>query len=161
VKDPRTGPVIRVIASLLLALGALALFLLGRGDPPAGGPPDGVDPGGIEAALDIDGGIDSVLASFGIPDRDIRKRTRGPQEQKFPRTERRVTIGAEIVPVVLNAALNKMAHRYGGRAVASENVRFNTVTIHIELGGVVIHTVILNIGPRAAPSAGAPEQTST
>jgi len=161
VKDPRTAPLIRVVASLLLALGALALFLLGRGDPPPGEPPEGAEPRGLEAALAIDGGIDSVLASFGIPGRDIRKRTMGPQGQKFPRTERRITIGPDIVPVVLNAALNRMAHRYGGRAVASENVRFNTVTIHLELGGVVIHTVILNSGPRAGHSAGGPPQTST
>lgn len=158
--DPRTAAIIRIVASLLLALGALALFLAGPRDGPAGGdePPAAA---GIRAAVSIDGGIDSVLASFGIPDRDIRKRSAGPGETGYTRTERRVRVGPDIVPVMVNAALSRMAHRYGARAVASENLRLNTVTIHLELGGAVIHTIILRVNPRAAGRSPAQGQTST
>jgi hypothetical protein len=161
VKDFGSAPVIRVIASLLLALGALALFLLGRADPPAIGPGVAGPPGDIHAADSSDVGIDSVLGTFGIPERAIRKRSAESGAPELPRTERRVTIGPGIVPVVVNAALNRLAHRYGARAVASENIRLNTVTIHIELAGAVIHTVILKIDPRAAPATPTPPQSAT
>jgi len=162
VTEPRPAPVLRVIVSLLLALGALALFLVGRdpAPPPRAGGDSGGEPDSLTVSV-IDAGIDSVLASFGIPERDIRKRAADTAAGSLPRTERRVTIGPQIVPVMVNAALNVMAHRYGSRAVASENVRLNIVTIHLELAGRVIHTVILKTDPRAAPPAPAPPQTST
>jgi len=161
VKIFQSAPVLRVAASLLLALGALALFLLGRGSNPPEQTDNTLIDAGKDPALSINSAIDSVLTSFGIPERNIRIRTKMQDEDGFSRTERRVTIGPEIVPVMVNAALNKMAHLYGGRAVASENVRRNTVTIHLELGGMVIHTVILKMDPRASPGPTSPPQTST
>jgi len=38
----------------------------------------------------------------------------------------------------MNAAFNTMAKRYNGRAVASENLKENYVTIHIETGGSIV-----------------------
>jgi len=161
VKVPENAPLLRVVVSFLLALGALVLFLVGRTPPPVAGHP-GRSAVAEQGAVDrIDAGIDSVLASFGIPDRDIRKRAAEGEDNPIHRTERRVTIGPQVVPVAVNAALNVMAHRYGGRAVASENVRFRTVTIHLELGGTVVHTVILKSDPRSAPISERPPQTST
>jgi hypothetical protein len=134
---------------------------MGRGGGPPGTDGDTAPAADSEAVRAIDAGIDSVLASFGIPEKDIRKQAQSPGGNDFSRTERRVSIGPEIVPVMVNAALNTMAHRYGARAVASENIRLKTVTIHLELGGAVIHTVILKIDPRMTPATGTPPQTST
>ena len=45
--------------------------------------------------------------------------------------------------ISLNVAFNQLAKRYDGRAIASENLKENTVTIHIEIEGYIIQTIIV------------------
>lgn len=138
----RTGGAVLVAGTLL------ALFLLGRvpAPPEAAGPTDPGARSAVIAALDAE--IDSVLARFQVAPGSVRKRSHDLPAGGFTRTERYVTIPDSVVPVSVNAALNSAALRHGARAVASENLRMRTVTIHIELGGEVVHTVVLKLAPR-------------
>lgn len=140
---------LRISAAVLLGAAALALFLLDR-DPSAPGPEN---PPGSRAlvARHLDEGIDSVLAGFHIDTATVRKRDVALSEDGIARTERRVSVPPDVVPVMVNAALNDMARRFNARAVASENARYRTVTIHLEFAGVVYHTVIIRVDPRLKP----------
>jgi hypothetical protein len=148
------GLVLKVGGSVLVAGIVAALFLLGRpAGPPAGG--DGgqaTDPGArtdrTAAIALIDAQIDTVLGRFGVVPATVKKHSFSIPEENFTRTERLVPLPDSVAPVSVNAALNDMARRHGGRAVASENPRLGTVTIHIEVGGAVVHSVILKKIPR-------------
>ena len=99
---------------------------------------------GLRATLAaIDKNVDSVLARFGIERGWIRKREVVVPNKKQPRIERRVAIPKDVVPVMMNVAFNSMAKRYNGRAVGTENSKENTITIHIEMQGYIVQTVIL------------------
>ena len=70
-------------------------------------------------------------------------------------------IPPDVLPVQLNQALNSMARRYHGRAIASENLKENSVTIHIELEGYIVETIILRPSPelrRQAKDADEPQK---
>ncbi len=159
--SPRSALATRVAGSVLVAGTLLTLFLLGRDPaPPSAAPASGpaVRNAAI-AALDLE--IDSVLAGFHIDPGAVRKRSHDLPDEGFTRTERFVSIPDSIVPVSVNAALNVAARRHHARAVASENLKLRTVTIHIELDGAVIHTVILRRALRgdAAPDRRPPPAT--
>jgi len=95
------------------------------------------------ATREIDRAVDSVLAQFRIDKNWCRKRNVEIPGTNFNRVERKVLIPPEIIPVQMNQALNMIAQRYGGRAIGSENLRENSVTIHIKLEGYIIQTIIL------------------
>ncbi len=159
--SPRRALTLRIGGSVLVAGTVLALFLLGRNPAPPSAAP-GSDPGVRDAAIAaLDLEIDSVLAGFHIDPGTVRKRSHDLPVGGFTRTERFVTIPDSIVPVSVNAALNVAARRHNARAVASENLKLRTVTIHIELDGAVIHTVILRRAPRSetAPDRRPPPAT--
>jgi hypothetical protein len=148
----RAGFFLKVGGSVLAAGTAAALFLLSR--PPApdtGGGATAPAPAGavdrLAAIALLDRQIDTVLAHFGIAAGAAKKRSYAIPEEHFTRTERLVGLPDTIAPVSVNAAMNAMARRYGGRAVAAENARLGTVTIHVELDGIVVHTVILRKVP--------------
>ena len=127
----RSGLAFRIGGSVLVAGILLALFLIGREVQPST-ESSLPDPKETLAAIALlDRGIDAVLAGF------------------------------DIVPVDVNAALNATAHRYRARAVASENLRLHSVTIHLELDGAVVHTVILKSITRRKPSGGRVPRVST
>ncbi len=138
------GTIARIAVALLLAGAAATLFLMNRREAP---PPAAVerDRGGINAqdvgALDRD--VDTVLARFGIEQTWVRKREVAIPNTSWKRLERRVAIPVDVVPIQVNHALNTVAKRYHGRAVASENSKENTLTIHLELGGIILQTIIL------------------
>jgi len=94
-------------------------------------------------AREIDRQVDSVLIQFRIDKKWCRKRNVEIPGTNLNRVERKVLIPPEIIPVQMNQALNMMAQRYGGRAIGSENLRENSVTIHIKLEGYIIQTIIL------------------
>ena len=143
--------VVRTVISLLLGAAALGLFMLNRISllrPDRSGSRQELRAGGnrpdLSPALeDLDREVDSVLVRFGIQSSWIRKKTIAIPEAGFPRIERRVLLPTDIATVSMNAAFNTMAKRYNGRAVASENLRENYVTIHIETGGSIVQTIIL------------------
>ena len=154
---PRRALALRIGGSVLVAGALLALFLLGRTPvPPTAAPaPDPAARKTLIAALDLE--IDTVLAEFHIAAGSVRKRVLDLPDEGFTRTERLVTIPDSVAPVSVTAALNAAARRHQARAVASENLRLRTVTIHIELDGTVVHTVILRRAPRTeAPASRRP-----
>jgi hypothetical protein len=160
---------VRLILSAVLGCAAAGLFFLNRtdlshsgtGGPgalPRGSPDqsagkrsDGREPGLPEAFASIDREIDSVLHHLGIePDQTRRKEIPVPHSE-YPRIERRVLLPWDIAPVTVNAALNTMARRYRGRAIGSENMTEHTVTIHIEVEGLILETIVLKPSPLSAP----------
>ena len=139
------GVLIRVFVSVALAGAALMLFLIERSALVQ--PPEVRQRNVREIALDLDREVDSVLVRFRIEKRWIRK-TRIPiPNAELSRTERRVVIPPDVLPVQMNQMLNAMARRYSGRAVASENLKENSITIHIELEGYLVQTIILKPDP--------------
>jgi len=162
----RRGLLLKAGGSVLAAGLATILFLLSRPAPlptgPGNGPPGPATPEERKAAIAlVDREIDSVLAAFGIDSAGVKKRSYEIPEENFTRTERFVPLPESVAPVSVNAALNDMARRYGGRAVAAENPRMGTVTIHLELSGVVVHTVILKKSPRNPAPGGRQPRPAT
>ena len=139
------GVLVRVVLSLALASGALVLFLLQRSEV---APPQEVRVRNVREMVGaIDREVDTVLARFALSGRAVRKSVVPIPNTELGRTERRVLTPPGFIPVQLNQALNAMARRYAGRAVASENLKENMVTIHIELEGYIIETIILRPDP--------------
>jgi hypothetical protein len=135
------GMIFRVLLSVSLALAALGLFMISRTKSPK--PPEQVQRDISTIATDIDREVDSILAGFSIEKQWIKKRQIPIPSTKLLRTERKVLIPIDVLPVQMNLAFNAMAHRYDGRAVASENLKEQTITIHLELERYVLQTIIL------------------
>ncbi len=152
-KSGLTSPAIlvRISLSFILAAVAIGMFIMThKSSPPS--PDQETEPvedlGKIAAmAVDVDRQVDTVLSHLGIENGWIKKRQLALPNTTLQRTERRIAIPRDIVPVLVNQALNKMAKTFQGRAVASENTKENTVTIHIEIRGVIIQTIILKPEP--------------
>lgn len=142
-----TGIILRVSISALLAIGVLGLFLLQR--------PKASQQSGITAPHEdwksslpiIDREIDTILAHYGIERTWLKKKAFPIPEAGFSRIERRIEIPLDIVPVQMNQTVNGMARRFKASAIASENSKEHLVTIHIELNGYVIQTLVLHPNP--------------
>ncbi len=135
----------RGLIAVVLALAALALFLLphGRGTSPASSDEGEVQHVDREIAVRLDHDIDTVLTRFGIEQEWVRKREIPLPGREVSRWERRVAIPPDMIPSQMNLAFSSLAKRYHGRAVASENSKENSVTIHMELDGLILQTIIL------------------
>ena len=135
------GVIFRLLLSIVLACVALGLFLLSRTslDKPLMQTKE--DFAVTQASVDRE--IDSVLVRFGIEREWVHKRKIALANSTDSRIERRVMIPPTIPSVQMNIALNTMARRYNGRAVATENLKENSVTIHIELEKRIVQTIIL------------------
>jgi len=135
-------PAARVIAAAGLALGAFGLFLMSRASlhetvhltAPAIS---------AEVATAIDREVDTLLHQFQIEPEWMRKSVVDIPNSTARRTERRIAIPAEILPVQMNVALNTLARRYNGRAIAYENSKEHSVTINIEIQGCVLQNILL------------------
>ena len=139
------GVFVRLLVSAALAAGALSLFLVHRATLVQ--PPEVRQRTVREIVADVDREVDTVLAHFQIEKRWIRKQQIPIPNAEISRTERRVLIPPDVLPVQMNQVLNAMARRYHGRAIASENLKENSVTIHIELEGYIVQTIILKPSP--------------
>ncbi len=139
------GVLFRVLVSAVLAGAALTLFLMHRATLER--PSEARQRNVREIVADVDREVDTVLAHFQIDRRWIRKVEIPIPNAEISRTERRVAIPPDVIPVQLNQAFNTMARRYNGRAIASENLKENSVTIHIELEGYIIQTIVLKPNP--------------
>jgi hypothetical protein len=131
----------RIFASVLLAGAAVGLYVMNQ--TPLTPPPASAEEQLAKTLAQIDREIDTVLAHFGIEPAWIRKQQVTVPNNVFIRTERRVMIPPDVVTVQMNAALNSMMRHYGGRAVATENLKENTVTIHLKLQEQIVQTVVL------------------
>ena len=143
---PDKGILIRVALAIVLACVALGVFLLNQrffGTHPEAAEVKERNEDLSAMLGSMDRAVDSVLTRFGIEKEWIRKRQIPLEKVNLMRTERRVAIPMNILPITLNLALNTAAKRYDGRAIASENLKENTVTIHIELKGYIIQTIIV------------------
>lgn len=140
-KNFEKAVILRLLLAAVLGCAALVLFLLSMPNPER--TPEQLRQEFSTSLQAIDHEVDSVLSQFGIEQAWVRKRQFSVPGQDFIRIERRVAIPPDVVPAIMNVAFNSMAHRFGGRAVATENVRENIVTIHIELQRVIVQTIIL------------------
>ncbi|MBI4546993.1 MAG: hypothetical protein HY707_03375, partial [Ignavibacteriae bacterium] len=132
--------IIRISAAVLLAIIALGLFWMNNNKSRY--IPKEISQDLIIAAKQIDHEVDSVLVEFDIHKHWGRKRQIAVAKTNLYRTERRMLIPPDALPIQINLALNAMAKRYNGRAIASENMKDNSVTIHIEVDGYIVETVI-------------------
>jgi carboxylesterase type B len=121
--SPRARFFLKVGGSVLAAGAAAALFLLSRPSAPGTDgravPGTAAPPVRQETIALVDRQIDSVLARFGIAADAVKKRSYTIPDEKFTRTERLVALPDTIAPVSVNAAVNVLARRHGGRAVAA------------------------------------------
>jgi hypothetical protein len=138
---PDNPTLIRLIVALALAGAALSMFLMTRGAITSIQRSKEIIASSL--ILDIDREVDSVFAHFNIEKGWVKKSSVPLPNTTSYRIERRVMIPPDVLPVQMNSALNAMAKRYNGRAVASENLKENLVTIHIETQGIIVQTIIL------------------
>lgn len=132
--------VYRFGVSIILAGAAVLLFVLNREEAKT---PEEIQREFTQAAQAIESEIDRILEGFGVEKAWIKRREVRASDGGFMRIERRVLIPPTIIPVLVNRELNLLARRFDGRAVATENLRENTVTIHILLHQSIIQTIIL------------------
>ena len=118
----------------------MVLFILNREDTKT---PEELQQEFSLSAQGIDKGIDDILDHFGVEKEWVRKKNIEGGDGRFHRVERRVLIPPTIIPAMVNREMNLLARRFQGRAVATENLKENTVTIQILLYQSVIQTVIL------------------
>ncbi len=139
------GTLIRLLGCAVLGVTVVGLFIFNRmGEINSPQEPDQDFAFSVQA---IDKEVDVVLGHFGIEKSWVRRKEIKDSSRHFIRVERRVAIPPHVVPAMMNRELNSLAHRFHGRAVATENLRDNSVTIHIILQQTVIQTVILKINP--------------
>lgn len=145
--DIERGTMIRLLISVTLAVIAVLLFILNR--HVEGKTPEELEREFVLAAQTIDKEVDIVLEHFGIEKAWVRKKEISDPERHFTRVERLVAIPPTIIPAMMNRQLNALAGRYQGRAVATENLKENSITIHIILQQSVIQTIILKVKPES------------
>jgi hypothetical protein len=136
-----TSVFFRTLIILALIVGAVWIFTTTKADTPVQQTRSEQDIAHI--AKDIDREVDSVLMQFKIDKKSIRKKIFKIPETELERTERRVAIPRELDPIAINREINLMAQKFNARAGGSENLKENTVTIHIKLEGYVVETIVL------------------
>jgi hypothetical protein len=125
----------------LLAAGTLGLFLAQQQGELPQVPRAHKDLSGILQQIDTE--IDTILAQCLIEERWIRKQQVLTPNNDLIRTERRITIPPDLLIPELNQMLNAMMKRYGGRAIAVENPKEKTVTIHLKQHSQIFQTIVL------------------
>src|SRR5271169_7089689 len=135
------GIIFRFLLSLVLAAAALGLFLMSRAKITQPVAKNEKDFSSLTLQLDRD--VDTVLSHFKIQKEWSRKLQVPIPNSTLNRVERRVLIPPDVLPIQMNLVLNRMAKKYNGRAVASENLKENTITIHIEVEGTILETIVL------------------
>ena len=134
------------IITFLAGITAAILFIYQGNSPATSSPSEPTQENTAKIAAtsdDIDREIDTLLFHFGIENDWVRKQEIPLPNSPLHRTERKVFIPRDITPVFINQAMNTMAKKYHGRAIGSENLKEGTLTIHLEIERLIIHTVIL------------------
>lgn len=141
----RKDILLRILVAVALAAAALALFVMNRNLGTM--TPEESELEFASSVVNIDREVEEVLEQFGVERAWIRRKEIGSADNQFVRVERVVSIPPDIIPAVMNRELNIIAWRYRGRAVATENQKENSVTIHILIHDIIVQTVILKIRP--------------
>lgn len=141
--------IVRLAISVVLASATVFLFILNREEQAKNS--EELQQEFTLSAQTIDREIDGILEHFGIERDWVQKKNINGGDSHFLRIERRVLIPPSVVPALVNREMNILAHRFQGRAVATENLKENTVTIHIVLHQSVIQTVILKVDQNIQP----------
>lgn len=135
---------IRLVIAVGLAGLALALFLIQRSHSSAGSGSVARTREEVTLLLpQLDQEIDTILTSFGIEKRWIRKRSVPLDGFSVTAFERRIVLPADIIPVRINAGLAMISRRYRAKTFAGEDSKSRTVTIRIEMDGIVCQTFVL------------------
>jgi hypothetical protein len=137
------SPPILLRAVILLMAGVCLLLLLFRPAPPAPSRPDAPPTDLTRIAAEVDRDVDSILVDFRIEKNLWRKHAVNVPGATVPRTERKVLATMHLPAVLLTAALDQMAKGFGGRAIGTENTKEGSVSVHIEVGGMILQTIIL------------------
>lgn len=96
---------------------------------------------------EIDRNVDSMLANYGVALKHTRKKKLQDRESDFIRVERQTPTPPNLITLLVTADFHAMAKRYGGRAIASENLKENSVTIHIELEKNIVQSLMFRHAP--------------
>ena len=148
--QPSKSVAVRLVLIVALAAAALGMYFMSRTSSQQPEAPSKKEP--AQASLsELDRQVDAVLSKFKIDKAWVRKTEIPIPNSSLRRIERRIGIPPDIAPVQVNVSLNDMAKRYNARAVASENTKENSVTIHIELDGYVVQTIVLKTNPDLKP----------
>ena len=91
----------------------------------------------------IDKMVDTMLVKYGVDLKRVRKRKIAVPGNEFVRIERQVPLPPSVAMLLMTADFQAMAKQYGGRAIASENSKDNTVTVHIEEDKTILQSLIL------------------
>jgi hypothetical protein len=138
--------VLRIVLAFVLAGAALSLFLL---HVPRRVRETRSSPRSLEELRSLlprlDHEIDTLIASYGLEARWIRKRSELGSDSSLAKIERRIVVPLDVVPVRVNAAISRIARRYSAATVATENTRDNTVTIRVTLDGTTYQTIVLKV----------------
>ncbi|HLX11469.1 MAG TPA: hypothetical protein VKS81_01525 [Bacteroidota bacterium] len=139
---PDWGLGLRAVILILLAGAAVWLFLItaNHSAPPSQDAPVTIAKDWKTDLPKINTETDTVLAHLGIT--KIKRREIPVPGVNISRSELHIELPTGVVPIELNRALNVMAQKHGARAVASENLKEHTVSIHIVLNEVIVETVI-------------------
>ena len=96
-------------------------------------------------STDIDREVDSLLIKSHIEKQWWKKRQM--TFSRYTRIERKVLVPSAFNILEMNRALNTMAHDFGGRAIGSENLKDNSVTVHIKLEKYILQSIIFKTNP--------------
>lgn len=94
---------------------------------------------------DIDSAIENVLLKFDIEKNWIKRIEITLPGIHEKRIERRVQIPPEIIPAIVNLELKRAAKEFNMSVSATENLKDNSVSIHIHDQNKIIHTIILKV----------------
>jgi hypothetical protein len=137
------GIIWRLAISIVLGASAVLLFILNRDEEVVTA--EEMQRQFSVSVQSIDAEVDGILEKFGVEKGWIKRSEIPATGGGLARIERHVLIPPTVVPVLVNREFNLLARRFQGRVVATENLKENTVTIHILLHQSIIHTIILKI----------------
>jgi hypothetical protein len=144
---------IRVGAVALLAAAAVALFVFSRSGTDGARPATAaVAPLSQASVTAVDHAVDSVLRTFSLDRASLRTASYPIPHSNLKRIEKRVSVPPAFSSIQVNHALNQVAREFGGRVVASENLKEQLVAMHVEMSGLIIETVILKTASDPPPA---------
>jgi hypothetical protein len=135
--------VIRIFVIFILAAAIAVLLFLNKTGIPEQIQHETVVAQSEYTISEVDSFVSVVLGKFQIDANSIKRSEISVNGQK--RVERKVSLPLHIVPALVNVEFKRMAENYNLQVAATENLKENTVTIHIHDNRKIIETIILKI----------------